>query len=55
VIGNAPLYGLASFVTCIVGGLPEVQLADTLYALDNDPYIEEEDYEEDEDDEEGDE
>ncbi len=55
VIGNAALYGLASFVTCIVGGLPEVQLADTLYALDNDPYIEEEDYEEDEDDEEGDE
>lgn len=33
VICNAALYGLASFVTCIVGGLPEVQLADTLHAL----------------------
>ena len=51
VIGNAALYGLASFVTCIVGGLPEVQLEQTLYDLDNDP--DEEDYEED--DEEGDE
>ena len=33
VVCNAALYGLASFVTCIVGGLPEVQLADTLQAL----------------------
>lgn len=42
VIGNAALYGLASFVTCIVGGLPEVKLTETLYALDNEPYDEEE-------------
>lgn len=42
VICNAVLYGFASFVTCIVGGLPEVQLTETLYALDNEPYDEEE-------------
>lgn len=29
----------------IVSGLPEVQLADTLYELDNDPYNEDEDEE----------
>lgn len=53
VIGNATLYGLASFVTCIVGGLPEVQLEQTLYDLDNDPEGEEEyDEEYDEEDEE---
>jgi hypothetical protein len=49
VIGNAALYGLASFVTCIVGGLPEVQLEQTLYDLDNDPHNEEEDEEEGDD------
>lgn len=58
VVGNAALYGLASFVTCVVGGLPEVQLTETLYALDNDP-DEEDEIEEvgdgTEDDEEGDE
>ena len=48
VIGNAVLYALASFVTCIVGGLPEVNMAETLYALDNEPYDEDED-EDDED------
>ena len=36
-----------SLLTSILAGLPEVKLADTLYALDNDPS--------DEDDEEGDE
>lgn len=45
VICNAALYGFASFVTCIVGGLPEVALADTLCAYENDP----EDIDEDED------
>ena len=56
VICNAALYGFASFVTCIVGGLPEVQLANTLYDLDNDsPEDMEEDEEEIEDEEEGDE
>ena len=54
IICNAAIYGFTSFVTCIVGGLPEVQLANTLYDLDNDPP---EDMEEDEeeDEEEGDE
>ena len=58
IICNAALYSFASFVTCIVGGLPEVQLTETLYALDNNP-DEEDDIEEvgdgTEDDEEGDE
>lgn len=49
VIGNAALYGLASFITCIVGGVPEVQLEQTLYDLDNDPHNEEEDEEEGDD------
>lgn len=40
------------FLACILAGLPEVRLADTLIALDNDPYYEEEDVEDD--DEEGD-
>ena len=48
------------FITCILAGLPEVKLADTLYALDNDGEIEPNNYifdEEDEDiiEEEGDE
>lgn len=55
VVGNAFLYGFASFVTCIVGGLPEVQLAETLYALDNDPDEDDEVGEDSEVDEEGDE
>lgn len=49
VICNATLYGLTSFITCIVGGLPEVQLEQTLYDLDNDPHTEEEDEEEGDD------
>ena len=40
---NAAIYGFTSFVTCMIGGLPEVNLADTLYALDNEPHNEEED------------
>lgn len=35
-----------SLLTSILAGLPEVALTDTLYALDNDPFIEEEDFEE---------
>lgn len=53
IVCNAALYAFASFVTCIVGGLPEVALADTLYDLDNDPDEDEDD--EEDDDEEGDE
>ena len=36
------------FILCILAGLPEVALTDTLYALDNDPNEEddEEDFEE---------
>lgn len=49
VIGNATLYGFVSFITCIVGGVPEVQLEQTLYDLDNDPHNEEEDEEEGDD------
>lgn len=58
ILCNAVLYAVASFATCMIGGLPEVALTDTLYALDNDP-DEEDDIEEvgdgTEDDEEGDE
>lgn len=32
-----------SILTSILSGLPEVNLTDTLYALDNEPYGEEED------------
>lgn len=32
-----------SILTSILAGLPEVNLTDTLYALDNEPYDEEED------------
>ncbi len=32
-----------SVLTSILAGLPEVNLTDTLYALDNEPYDEEED------------
>ncbi len=31
-----------SLLTSILAGLPEVKLTDTLYALDNDPYDEDE-------------
>ena len=37
IMANAALYAFTSFITCIVGGLPEVKLKDTLHALDNDP------------------
>lgn len=36
-----------SVLTSILAGLPEVSLADTLYALDNEPYDEDEEGEED--------
>ena len=39
------------FLACILAGLPEVRLADTLIALDNDPYYEEEDVEDDDEEE----
>lgn len=34
-----------SLLTSILAGLPEVNLTDTLYALDNDPYDEDDDFE----------
>ena len=37
------LSGILSIMTSIATGLPEVQLSETLYALDNDPVDEEED------------
>lgn len=36
-----------SILTSILSGLPEVNLTDTLYALDNEPYDEDEEGEED--------
>lgn len=53
IIANAAIYAFASFVTCIVGGLPEVQYSNTLDALDNIPYDEENDVEEYEEDDDG--
>ena len=35
-----------SLLTSLLAGLPEVQLVDTLYALDNDPDEEDEEYDE---------
>ena len=56
VLSASALAGILSILTSLSVGLPEVSLAETLYALDNDP---DEDAEgevlEDEDDEEGDE
>lgn len=49
VLSASALSGILSILTSIATGLPEVDLAETLYALDNDP----EEYEEE--DEEGDE
>ena len=45
IVANCALYALGSFATCIIGGLPEVNLAETLYDLDNDPFDEEDDFE----------
>lgn len=36
VVSASALSGILSILTSIATGLPEVQLADTLYALDND-------------------
>ena len=43
VLSASALSGILSFLTSISVGLPEVQLADTLYALDNE--VEDEDEE----------
>lgn len=48
VLSASALSGILSLLTSISVGLPEVQLADTLYALDND--VEEDDEDEDGDD-----
>ena len=32
-------------ILCVVNGLPEVKLTDTLYSLDNDPFDEDDDFE----------
>ena len=50
-LSAATLAAIICFFWNLGAGLPEVNLAETLYALDNDPY----DEEDDEDDEEGDE
>ena len=42
IVFNAVLYALTSFATCIIGGLPEVELQETLYSLDNVVYADEE-------------
>lgn len=51
VISASALSGILSILTSIATGLPEVNLQQTLYDLDNDP--DDEDDEEDEDDFEG--
>ena len=43
VISASALAGILSILTSIATGLPEVQLQETLYDLDNDPDDEEED------------
>ena len=45
VLSASALSGILSLLTSISVGLPEVQLTDTLYALDNDP----DDYDDEED------
>jgi hypothetical protein len=45
VLSASALSGILSILTSIATGLPEVDLANTLYALDNDPYNEDEDEE----------
>lgn len=50
VLSASALSGILSILTSIATGLPEVDLAETLYALDNDP----EEDDEDEDFEDGD-
>jgi len=47
VVSASLLAGILSLLTSISVGLPEVQLIDTLYALDNDP----DDYDDEEDEE----
>ena len=51
ILANAALYSFTCFVTCLIGGLPEVNTLNTLYALDNVP----EEHDEPDDDEEEDE
>lgn len=45
VLSASALSGILSILTSIATGLPEVDLAQTLYALDNDPYNEDDDEE----------
>lgn len=40
VLSASALSGILSVLTSIATGLPEVDLANTLYSLDNDPYLE---------------
>ena len=47
VLSASALAGILSLLTSISVGLPEVQLAETLYSLDNEPYVAELDEEED--------
>ena len=45
VLSASALAGILSILTSVATGLPEVELAQTLYALDNDPYYEDDDVE----------
>lgn len=55
VLSASALAGILSLLTSIAAGLPEVQLADTLYAFDNNIYEDdEEEFVDEEIDEEGD-
>lgn len=56
VLASAFSAAVYSLLTSLLAGLPEVDLADTLYALDNDPggYDDDEDYDDDEAFEDGD-
>ena len=55
-LATALIAAVFSFIKSMAAGMPEVQLSETLYDLDNDPLDDDEDDEEDEEeDEEGDE
>ena len=50
VLSASALAGILSILTSIATGLPEVELAETLYALDNEPYVDTLDDEDEEED-----
>ena len=50
VLSASALAGILSILTSIATGLPEVELAETLYALDNEPHVDTLDDEDEEED-----